>query len=114
MATRKQFEAAIPVRVKQRGEARRSKGPRKKRMRPKPRQYTVTDLERARDRVAAAERRVESDRTNKPHRGRAGLQRARLELRVIESNLRARGLFQCPGFPAPSTRDPPSRDRGLM
>jgi hypothetical protein len=92
MATRKQLKAAIPVRVKQREEARRSKGPLKKRTRPQPRQYTVTDLERARDRVEAAERRVESDRTNKSHRSRAGLQRARLELRVIESNLRARGL----------------------
>ena len=93
MATRKQLKAAISVRVKQREEARRPKGPRKKRTRPEPRQYTVTDLERARDRVEAAERRVESDRTNKPHRGRAGLQRARLELRVIETNLRARGFF---------------------
>jgi len=93
MAARKQLEAAIPVRVKQRDEAGRSKGPRKKRTRPKPRQYTAADLERARDRVEAAERRVESDRTNKPRRGRAGLRRARLELRVIESNLRARGLF---------------------
>ncbi len=93
MATRKQLKAAVPVRVKRREEARRSKGPRKKRTRPEPRQYTVADLERARDRVEAAERRVESDRANKPHRGRAGLQRARLELHVIESKLRARGLF---------------------
>src|SRR5436309_2764196 len=89
MATRKQLRTAILAHVKQRG----SKGPRKKRMRPEPRQYILADLDRARDRVEAAERRVESDRTNKPHRGRAGLKRARLELRVIESNLRARGLF---------------------
>jgi hypothetical protein len=87
MATKKQLSATIPARVKQRG----SKGPRKKRARPEPRQYTVADLDRARDRVEAAKRRVESDRTNKPHRGRAGLQRAQIELRVIESNLRARG-----------------------
>jgi hypothetical protein len=95
MATRKQLKAAILGRVRQHEEARRaSKGPRKKRMRPEPRQYTVADLERARDRVEAAERRVDSDRTNKPNRGRAGLERARLELHIIESNLRARGLFK--------------------
>ena len=50
MATGKQLKAAILAR-------RAAKGPRKKRTRPKPRQYTVADLERARDRVAAAERR---------------------------------------------------------
>jgi hypothetical protein len=95
MATRKQLKAAILVRVKQREEARRtSKGPRKKRTRPEPRQHTVADLERARDRVEAAERRVDSDRTNKPNRARAGLERARFELHAIESNLRARGLFK--------------------
>src|SRR5260370_8714898 len=70
-----------------------SRGPGKRPGRPELRHYTLVDLDRARDRVAAAERRVESDRTNKPHRGRAGLQRARRELRVIESNLRERGLF---------------------
>ena len=48
MATGKQLKAAILAR-------RAAKGPRKKRTRPKPRQYTVADLERARDRVAAAE-----------------------------------------------------------
>jgi len=89
MATRGQVGTPIPAKVKQWA----SKGPRKKRTRPEPREYTLADLDRARDRVAAAERRVDSDRTNKPHRGRAGLQRARLELRVIESNLRERGLF---------------------
>jgi hypothetical protein len=36
---------------------RAAKGPRKKRTRPKARQYTIADWERARDRVAAAERR---------------------------------------------------------
>ena len=50
MATGKQLKAAILGR-------RPAKGPRKKRTRPEPRQYTVADLERARDRVAAAERR---------------------------------------------------------
>src|SRR5712691_10490764 len=95
MATMKQLKAAILARVKQHGEARKaSKGPRKKRTRPEPRQYTIADLERARDRVEAAQRRVDSDRTNKPNRGRAGLERARLELHIIESNLRARGLFK--------------------
>jgi hypothetical protein len=68
-----------------------SKRPRKKRTPPEPRQYTTTDLDRARDRVAAAERRVESDHTNRPH-SRAGLERARRELHAIESELRARGL----------------------
>ena len=41
---------------------RAAKGPRKKRTRPEPRQYTIADLERARDRVAAAERRIDNDR----------------------------------------------------
>jgi hypothetical protein len=89
MAARKQPRATVPARVKQRG----SKGPRKKRTRPEPRQYTLADLDRARDRVEAARRRVESDHTNKPHRGRTGLERAQRELHVIESDLRARGLF---------------------
>ena len=88
MATRDRLGTTILAQVKQRA----SKGQRKKRTRPEPRQYTVADLERARDRVAAAERRVDSDRTNRPH-SRAGLERAQRELRVIESNLRARGLF---------------------
>jgi hypothetical protein len=87
MATRKQLRTGIRAQMKQRA----SKGPRKKRTRPEPRQYTITDLERARDRVAAAERWVDSDRTHRPH-SRAGLERAQRELRVIESNLRARGL----------------------
>ena len=87
MATRKQLKAAILAR-------RAAKGPRKKRTRPEPRQYTVVDLERARDRVAAAERRIANDRSSNPHRGRAGLQRAQLELSVIESQLRLRGLLE--------------------
>ena len=64
-----------------------------RRTRPKPRQYTIADLERARDRVAAAERRIDNDRTNNANRGRAGLERAQLELSVIESQLRLRGLL---------------------
>ena len=98
MATRKQFKAAILVR-------RTAKGLRKKRTLPEPRQYTVADLERARDRVEAAERRIDNDRTNNPNRGRAGLERAQLELAVIEAQLRLRGplsngsieLFRHPG-----------------
>jgi hypothetical protein len=79
----------IPAKVKQRA----SKGPRKKRTRPEPRQYTMTDLERARDRVEAAKRRVDADRTDRSH-GRAGLERAQRELHVVESDLRARGLIE--------------------
>ena len=86
METGKRLKAAILAR-------RLTKGPRKKRTRPKPRHYTVVDLERARGRVAAAERRIENDRGN-PNRGRAGLKRAQLELSVIESQLRLRGLLE--------------------
>jgi len=68
--------------------------PRKKRTRPEPRQYTLTDLERARDRVEAAERRVDNDRAKNPNRGLAGLERARLELYAIEAQLRTRGLLE--------------------
>ena len=75
MRTAKQLKAAIVDR-------RASKGPRRKRTRPEPRQYTVADLERPRDRVEAAERRIDNDRTNNPNRGRAGLERAQLELHV--------------------------------
>jgi hypothetical protein len=87
MATERQLKAAILVR-------RAAKGPRKKRMRPEPRQYTVADLERARDRVQAAGRRIDNDRRSNPKRGRAGLERAQRELSVIESQLRLRGLLE--------------------
>ena len=86
-ATGKQLKAAMLV-------PRTTKGPRKKRTRPEPRQYTVIDLQRARDRVAAAERRIENDCSGNPNRGRAGLKRAQLELSVIESQLRFRGLLE--------------------
>ena len=79
MATGKQLKAAILAR-------RAAKGPRKKRTRPEPRQYTVADLERARDRVAAAERQIDNNRSSNPNRGRVGLERAQLELSVIECN----------------------------
>ena len=83
MATRKRLKAPILAR-------RLAKGSRKKRSRPEPRHYTVVDLERARDRVAAAERRIENDHSGNPNQGRAGLKRAQLELSVIESQLRLR------------------------
>jgi len=86
MATGKQLTAVIP--------ARAAKGPRKKRTRPEPRQYTVGDLGRARDRVAAAERRIANDHSGNPNRGQAGLKRAQLELSVIESQLRLRDLLE--------------------
>ena len=73
---------------------RAAKGPRRKRTRPEPPQYTVSDLERARDRVEAAERQIANDRSSNPHRGRAGLERAQLELSVIESQPRLRGCLE--------------------
>ena len=65
-----------------------------KRTRPEPRQYTVADLQRAQDRVQAAERRIANDHTSNPTRARAGLARAQLELHDIESQLRVRGLLE--------------------
>ena len=85
MAIGKQLKTAILAR-------RASKGSRGKRTWP--RQYTVADLERARDRVAAAERRIDNDLTNNRNWGRAGLERAQLELSVIASQLRLRGLLE--------------------
>jgi hypothetical protein len=87
MATGKQLKATILAR-------RAAKGPRKKRTRPEPRQYTVADLKRARDRVAAAERRIDNERSNIPNRGRLGLERAQRELSIIEAQLRLRGLLE--------------------
>src|SRR6516162_8768385 len=81
-----------------RGEIQRAFGsrssPRKKHTRPKPRQYTLVDLERARDRVEAAHRRVGNDHTSNPDRARAGLERAQLNLYTIESELRRRGIIE--------------------
>jgi hypothetical protein len=87
MATGNQVKAVIPTR-------KLAKGMRKKRARPEPCQYTVADLERARDRVAAAERRIDNECSHNQERGRAGLKRAQLELSVIESQLRLRGLLE--------------------
>ena len=87
MAAAKKLTAAILAR-------RASKGSRGKRTRPGPRQYTVAVLARARDRVAAAERRIDNERSNIPNRGRAGLKRAQRELSIIEAQLRLRGLLE--------------------
>lgn len=87
MATGTRLKAAVLTR-------KVTKGPRKKRTRPEPLQYTIVDLERARDRVAAAERRIDNERSHNSERGRAGLKRAQLELSVIESQLRLRGLVE--------------------
>jgi hypothetical protein len=54
----------------------------------------MADLGRARDRVAAAERRIDNDPISKSRRGRVGLKRAQRELSVIESQLRSRGLLE--------------------
>src|SRR5690242_4487505 len=75
MATVKHRKAAVRAR-------RDSKGQRAKRTPPEPRQYTVADLERAQDRVEAAERRIANNHTSDPNRARAGLKRAQLELRL--------------------------------
>ena len=45
--------------------------------------------------IEAAERRIDNDHTSNPSRGRAGLERAQLELHIIESQLRSRGLLEC-------------------
>src|SRR4029450_2542856 len=84
MAAAKKLTAAILAR-------RASKGSRGKRTRPGPRQHTAPAPERARNRVAAAERRIDNDHTSNPNRGRAGLERAQLELHIIESQLRLPG-----------------------
>jgi hypothetical protein len=87
MATRN--NAGTNILAKQSG----AKRPRKKRAPPEPRQYTITDLARAQDRVEAAERRVDSDHSNQRH-SLTGLERARHELHLIEADLRARGLIK--------------------
>src|ERR1700730_4348564 len=66
MGTANKLKAAIRIR-------RASKGPRGKSPRAESRQYTIADLQRARDRVEAAERRIDNDHTSKPNRGGAGL-----------------------------------------
>jgi hypothetical protein len=73
---------------------RPSHGGRGKRTRLERRQYTVADLLRAKDRVEAAERRIANNHTTNPKRAHAGLKRAQLEVHVIESQLRLRGLLE--------------------
>jgi F0F1-type ATP synthase epsilon subunit len=51
-------------------------------------------LRRAQDRVEAAERRIANNHTSDPNRAHAGLKRAQLELQVIETQLRLRGLLE--------------------
>ena len=87
MTTARQLKATVHAR-------RPIKGPRGKRSRPEPPQYTVADMERARDRVEAAQRRLANDHTNNPNRARVGLERAQLALHIIESKLRSRGLLE--------------------
>ena len=87
MSTGKRHKATILAR-------RAAKGPRKKRTRPMPRQYTIADLKRAQDRVAAAERRIDNERSNIPNRGRLGLERAQRELSIVEAQLCLRGLLE--------------------
>jgi hypothetical protein len=87
MATVKHRKAAIRTR-------RASKGQRAKRTPPGARQYTIADLRRAQDRVEAAERRIANNHTSDPNRAHAGLKRAQLELQVIETQLRLRGLLE--------------------
>ena len=105
MVTGKQLKAAILAR-------RAAQGPRKKRTRPEPRQYTVADLERARDRVAAAERRIDTTAVQSQQGARgvgAGAARTGrtgqadfphpalgqdFTLFVIEAQLRLRGLLR--------------------
>jgi hypothetical protein len=53
----------------------------------------------ARDRVEAAERRIDNERTNNPNRGRAGLERARLKLPSLTPNA-ARPFNLLPGWRA--------------
>ena len=87
MPTRKRHNAAILAR-------RLAKGTRRKHTRAKPRQYGLADLQRTRDRVAAAERRSDNECSNISNRGRAGLERAERELSIIEAQLRLRGLLE--------------------
>jgi hypothetical protein len=87
MATAKQLKAAVHARIP-------AKGSRGKRTPPPSRQYTVADLERARDRVEAAERRIDNDHTSNPSRARVGFERAQQELHIIESQLRLCGLLE--------------------
>jgi len=68
----------------------------KAREKPKARRerfYALADLEAAERRLAAAERRVENDRSSNPDRSRGALAKARLQESIIRSQLKARGLL---------------------
>jgi hypothetical protein len=108
MATGKQLKAAIIAR-------RAAKGPRKKRTRPEPRQYTLADPQRARDRVAAAERRIDNDRSSNPNRGRAGLEWGRARIAATPNGRRtASGVGREPSGQAPKRCSPPSSRIGRI
>jgi hypothetical protein len=49
---------------------------------------------KVRQKIEAAERRIDNDHTSKRNRGRARLERARGQLRIIELQLRLRGLLE--------------------
>jgi hypothetical protein len=87
MATGKQLKAPILT-------GRAVKGPRKTRTRPEPRQYTLADLERARDRVAAAEPPNRQRPQQQCQQGICGVGAGAARLSVIESQLRSRGLLE--------------------
>jgi hypothetical protein len=87
MATAKQLKAVVHAR-------RLEKGLRTKRTRPAPPQYTVADLESARDRMEAAQRRLANDHTNNPKGHARAWNGAQLALHIIESKLRLRGLLE--------------------
>ena len=59
-----------------------------------PRQYTLVDLERARDRVAAAERRIDNDRRSNPNVEHAGWSWRSSNCPIFELQLRLRGLLE--------------------
>jgi hypothetical protein len=73
----------------------------------------MADLERARDRVAAAERRIDNDLMGNSKRGRAGLKRAQLELSVIShSYARAASLSDAFGSVTPLSKSVTVRTGG--
>src|SRR5262245_51644906 len=60
--------------------------------------YTQDELDEPRAAVEAALRRVDTDRTNNPMRGRADLAIARLHLSIVEDDFRRRGLLPAKGL----------------
>jgi hypothetical protein len=87
MATTNQFKAAIIARTRRKDGEENARGG----------SLGSTPLpiwSGARDRVEAAERRIANNHTSNPNRAHAGLRRAQLELHVIESQLRLRGLLE--------------------